>query len=182
MAYGSELYLGMIGIKETQDTLKSLGLGFDVEQYGYFIHDNPASKAIRGALKIAHKDALEERGLKIIPASSLNCGGKSVKADPHYVYVQGLDGVVRQTCVWGLEVDYDPMEMGHRPDDVLVGVSLISRYFPVYLDWDKEHGGSGDGIALTMNVLKDIEIARKHIEKVLPFIKTAPIVFRERHY
>jgi len=181
MAYGSELYLGLVGEQLTMDVLKSIGLQYIKEkgyEFGYLSED----KSLHNRLKQAHYDALTERGLTVIDPSGVLDRGNPMKPDDHYVYVQGTDGVVRKTCVWGLEVDYDPREMGHTKDDMLVGVSLISRYFPVFLDWDKEHGGSGDTISLTPDVLKNIEIARKHLAKVLPFIAQAPIVFRERHY
>lgn len=174
MAYGSELYLGLVGEQPALDTLKSLGLEYD-----------PASgldtTTLDAKLEQAHRDALTEMGLTVIdPVHIKRSDGGPPDAD--YLYVQGPDGKVRQTRHWTLEIDYDPREMGHEKDDMLVGVSLISRYFPVFLDWDKDHGGSGDTVSLTPDILKNIEIARKHISKVLPFIQDAPIVFREKHY
>ena len=175
MAYGSELYLGIVGEQPTIAVIQSLGLEYSPE-------DGLAEDtALDAKLKKAHHDALTEMGLIVIdPINIKRSDGRP--PDAGYAYVQGLDGKVRQTCIWGLEIDYDPREMGHTKDDILVGVSLVSRYFPVFLDWASEHGGSGDTISLTPDVVKNIEIARKHLSKVLPFIQNAPIVFRERHY
>lgn len=175
MAYGSELYLGLVGEQPVLDTIKSLGLEYDDDQG---LADD---KTLNARLEQAQRDAFAEMGLKIIDPSKIK-KSNGRKPDADYLYIEGLDGKIRQTCFLGLEVDYDPHEMGHTKEDMLIGVSLISRYFPVFLDWDKEHGGSGDTMSLTPDVIKNIEIARKHIAKVLPFIQGAPIVFRERHY
>lgn len=177
MAYGSELYLGLMGSKEVMDTLTSLGLKCDAD---YYLDEDANLERIQSDLVKAHKEALEELGLVFIDPKTVLRNGKPV--EDGYAYVMGLDGRLRQTCSFRLEIDYDPHEMGHTNADALIGVSLISRYFPVYLDWDKDHGGSGDTMLLTPEWLKAIEIARKHIAKVLPFIANAPIVFRERHY
>jgi hypothetical protein len=176
MAYGGELFLGMVGEEPTMQILASMGLSYERFE-GLGIENTP----LAAALKQAHREALEELGLKVHEASAVKrSDGRA--CDEGYVYVEGPDGKVRQTSIWDLEVDYDPDEMGHEKEDMLVGVSLISRYFPVFLDWDKDSGGSGDTISLTPDVLNKIEIARKHLSKVLPFIQDAPIVFRERHY
>lgn len=173
--FTSKAIRGLVGEQPTIDTLKSLGLEYDDDQG---CADNAALNA---RLEQAQRDAFAEMGMKLInPANIKKTNGRSCDAD--YLYVEGLDGKVRQTCHWGLEVDYDPHEMGHEKEDMLIGVSLISRYFPVFLDWDKDHGGSGDTVILTPELLKSIEIARKHLSKVLPFIQDAPIVFRERFY
>lgn len=177
MAYGNELYLGIVGEQPVLDTLKSLGLEYSNDG----ILENDRFMFIEDGLKNAHRDALIEMGLEIIDPSRIIRSGRR-KLDEGYVYVSGPDGKVRQTSIWRLEVDYDPREMGHEKSDMLIGVSLISRYFPVFLDWNKESGGSGDTISLTPDVLANIEIARKHLSPVLPFIADAPIVFRERHY
>lgn len=193
MAYGSELYLGIVGMLPVKTLLSQLGVGYTVSVTSrgsgqmeiVDLVEDERLKAISDDLAVAHKDALEEMGLKIIDPSRLQrSDGRTVNAMKGYIYVQGLDGVVRETHVWDLEIDYDPFEMGHEPIDMLLGVSLISRYFPVFLDWMKESGGSGDPdmYVLTPDRLKNIEIARKHIAKVLPFIQDAPIIFRERHY
>jgi hypothetical protein len=172
MAYGSELYLGLVGEHPVLNTLRSLGLEYDPDN-GIFEK--------YALLEKAQREAFEEMGMKIIdPAKIKKSNGR--KLDTGYLYIEGLDGKIRQTSIWALEVDYDPHEMGHTKDDMLIGVSLISRYFPVFLDWPKDSGGSGDTISLTPDILENIEIARKHLSKVLPFIQDAPIVFRERHY
>lgn len=175
MAYGSELFLGIVGKQPTMDTLQALALRYTPDEG---LSEEPKLNA---KLAQAQHDALTEMGLEVInPARIKLSSGRA--PDTGYLYVKGLDGKVRQTCHWALEVDYDPGEMGHEEDDMLIGVSLISRYFPVFLDWAKESGGSGDTMALTPDILKNIEIARRHLSKVLPFIASAPVVFRERHY
>ncbi len=175
MAYGSELYLGLVGEQVTLDTVKSLGLQWAARD------GLSEDKSLQDKLRRAQREALKEMGMNVVSAKDVT-RSDGRPADDGYFYVVGLDNKVRQTCIWDLEVHYDPRECGHKPEDMLIGVSLISRYFPVFLDWDKESGGSGETISLTPDVLKNIEIARKHLAPVLPFIATAPIVFRERYY
>jgi hypothetical protein len=176
MAYGSELFLGVLGIKNVTEAWKSVGVTWAP-------FDDIERDEIDKALKNAHAAALQELGMELIDKSRIQrSDGKPVKTDPHYVYVQGTDGVLRETIPWRLELSYDPGEMGHEPEDVMLGVSLVSRYFPTFLDWDKESGGSGDTIALTPTILSQIEIARKYITPIVPFIKDAPIIFRPMHY
>jgi hypothetical protein len=182
MAYGSELYLGYVGIQALHNTMNSMGIALKIDDDIDFA-DEAQIDAINERLKQAHRDALTEIGLKIIDPSRINrSDGRKVDTGGRYIFVQGLDGKIREMVQWSLEIDYDPYEMGQTMDDVLVGVSLVSRYFPVFLDWKEDNGGSGDTISLTPDVLATIEVARKHIAKVLPFIADAPIVFREMHY
>ncbi len=169
MAIGTELYLAVKGKEEVDAILKGLGLTYDWDD-GSFSPETTLD-ATDAALKVAHSEALTELGMLVSPLD-----------DPHFVVVRGLDDVLRQTVVWSLEVDYDPVEMGDEPKDAIVGVSLVSRYFPVFLDWDQEHGGSGTVISLTPITMDQIAVARKHIAKVLPFINDAPITVKERHY
>lgn len=179
MAFGSELYLGIMGYESVMSMIKDLGLEYSDDE-GLVVTDR--YKDLQAQLAKAHTDALREMGLEVYDHTQIQRSDGS-SPSPNYVYVKGRDGKVRETCIWSLEVDYDPREMGHRKEDMLVGVSLISRYFPVFLDWNKDCGGSGDTISLTPEVLENIEIARKHLAGVLPlFIAEAPIVFRERHY
>lgn len=183
MAYGSELFLGFVGEQVVDKIVVDLGLFWDT---GGDILEDDRLKEIELLLAVAHRDALEELGLKIIDHSKLkiknNFTGEDMLPEEDHVYVQAPDGSVHELTKWTLTLDYDPREMGHIPEDMLIGVSLISRYFPVFLDWMKDFGGSGDTISLTPDILANIEIARKHIAKVLPFIQNAPIVFREIHY
>lgn len=188
MAYGSELYLGVLGIEAVKVKLKALNIKTveeGIEGYLDFDYEDcPNFQKIQQDLVKAHRHALEEIGLKIIDPKDIVVSidtGRPVDTD-NYFYVLGLDGVIRRTNIWLLEIEYDPFEMGHTPIDMLLGVSLISRYNPVYLDWTKDSGGSGDDLVFSPDVMSNIEIARKHISKVLPFIEDVPMIFRQRHY
>lgn len=176
MAYGQELFLGVMGMPAIAQAIDGVGLAW-TDDDGFLPESR--EKEIQAGLKDAQKAALEELGLKLIEPEQIKGGDK---LDRGYFYVQGPDGVVRQTCIWGLELHYDPDECGDTEETAVCGVSLISRYFPVFLDWDKKHGGSGDPISLTPDALRQIEVARKHISKVLPFIGHAPITIKEKHY
>ncbi|KKN93805.1 hypothetical protein LCGC14_0196380 [marine sediment metagenome] len=59
------------------------------------------------------------------------------------------------------------------PQDFVFGVELISRYFPILLDWQLEHGGTGEAFEINDKVL--IQVITE-LRKVMPdaqlFIKT----------
>lgn len=82
----------------------------------------------------------------------------------------------------GLYLHYDPYEMNEEPKHAILGISLISRYRPTLLDWKYEHGGSGEVVTLDKQTITNIEIARKHIEKVLPVFAKADIHIKGLYY
>lgn len=181
MPTGTELLLGLRGEAAIEGVAHSLGLKYNWEASEFL----PVGlfEAIEKELAVHHKDAVTELGYELIDPARIRQNGKPLeKAGEGYVYLRDPSGVIRQTCIWGLQVFFDPHEMGEQKSDAVIGVSLVSRYFPVFLDCDKEHGGSGDPIELSPGVLGQIEIARRHLSKTLPFIKTAPIVVKEMFY
>lgn len=182
MAYGHELMLGVSGRAAIAAASASIPMPITWEEYRA---DYEVPDELRDALYGAWDAAVAELGLRVEDIDAVRVGGRPVPKrdrDGHYAYVTGLDGVLRQTARWDLAVYYDPMECGDEPDDAVLGVSLVSRYFPTYLDWQREHGGSGLVIQLTPEVLRMIEVARRHIALVLPFIKDAPVIVKELHY
>lgn len=179
MATGSELFLAVKGKTAIDKVISSLGLTYNWADGSW---DDASYDALNQKLATAYDAAISDIGLTLIDPSRLTTNHPRVGIDPHYAYIQGTDGVIRQTCRWGLQLEYDPDEMGDTEDDAILGVSLISRYFPTFLDWMKDNGGSGDVIELTPLILSQIEIARKHLVGVLPFVKDAPIIIKELHY
>jgi len=180
MALGTELFLAVTGREQIDKVLADLHLTYDWDSREF----GPADvlDSINERLATAHKKSLLDLGLEIVDPSRLKrSDGQKVEAG-NYLFVKGTDGIIRETDRFILDVYYDPHEMGEEPEHAVLGVSLISRYFPVYLDWQKEHGGSGDPISLTPDVLRQIAIARGHISTVLPFIADAPIAIKELHY
>jgi len=65
---------------------------------------------------------------------------------------------------------------------VTYGISLISRYFPTWIDWKEPHGGSGDPIILDEPTLKMAELARVALSEVIPELLTAPLGVVLVHY
>lgn len=126
MAIGTELYLGISGLSAIDAAALSVGLQYDWDTGDFYPEDK--AQEIQAALNAAHEKALSELGLELIDPARIERGGQPV--DPEYLYVKGLDGIIRQTCRWGLAVDYDPDEMGETTSHALIGVSLISRLFP----------------------------------------------------
>ena len=60
-------------------------------------------------------------------------------------------------------------------DAMFVGVSILSRYFPVWLDWRETHGGSHLGFVLNPETNGMIDAARTALAKVIPEIAEAPV-------
>jgi len=173
MATGIELILGVMGRSKIDEVVKALDLAITWDENGADLPETTMGHYLDRRLQTVHQAALTEVGLHVEPPK-----------DPIYDYllVKGLDGIARKTASFGLSLYYDPYEMGDEPETAVFGVSLISRYFPVFLDWQKESGGSGDTIVLDPETLKLIEIGRRHISSVLPFIETAPIIVKELFY
>lgn len=202
MATGTELFIAVQGRVAIDEALASVGLAYDWDGEGDGEGDYAPADAyerIAAGLRAAHAAACADVGIELLhprdvtvrvrdsptgakPAVRDPLLRKLPANDPLYTYARCPDGVVREMTRWTLELSYDPDEMGEREDDAILGVSLISRYFPVFLDWMKEYGGSGDAIVLSPEVLAQVETARRHIAPVLPFLAQAPIIIKELHY
>jgi hypothetical protein len=168
MAYGTELFIGFKGKEKIDEIATELNLkvGLDGE-----ITPENIIWATNVLLKKAWRDAIDEIGLEFVRAAD----------NPRFFIVNTPSGI-REMVPWDLELYYDPDEMGEEPEHAIFGISLISRYFPTFLDWASEHGGSGDIITLDSQTLINIQIARKHIEKVLPSFAKAEVHIKELHY
>lgn len=70
------------------------------------------------------------------------------------------------------------------PEDgpLTYGISILSRYFPVWVDWRTTHGGSNDPVILNVETLEMAELARAAIRPVIPEIKDAPLGVVFTHY
>lgn len=62
------------------------------------------------------------------------------------------------------------------------GISMWSRYSPVWLDWRYKHGGSGGSVVLDTTMQEWIEHARTALATVIPEIADAPVVIVSQFY
>jgi hypothetical protein len=89
---------------------------------------------------------------------------------------------VREFATMGLGLYGDSGELGEVwPDDFVWGVSLASRYFPIWLDWPDAHGTSGN-LRLTAEVLEMIAEAREALKQVVPELEHADFMVKVTFY
>lgn len=171
MAYGTELFLGFRGrdkILATADVLK-LKVDFD-GPYPLPDQNAPVLDPINEKIKQAWFAAVAELGLEI--------GHHDGRGYPLMNTPTGC----RKMSVWRFDIHYDPHGMNETPEHAILGVSLIGRYFPRFLDWRLEHGGSGEIITLNREAMRGIETAKLHIAKALSIFTLADIHIKELHY
>ncbi len=168
MAIGAELLIGFSGKGKIDEIAASLGLSVDFDSGD--VTPDESYNQISTNIKGAWREAIGELGLEIIGADRWG-----------YPIARTPTGN-RVMTPWDLRLYYDPDEMGDEPEHAIFGISLITRYKPTFLDWAKEHGGSGDVITLNIDTMVKIQVARRHIEKVLPIFAVADIHIKELHY
>lgn len=71
---------------------------------------------------------------------------------------------------------------GDEDEPQTLGISLLSRYRPTWLDWRDEHGGSAGPVILTDEMTALIASARKALVPVVPEIADAPVGVVLCHY
>lgn len=87
----------------------------------------------------------------------------------------------REFSQMALQVYFDDDEMEeHFPDDVIVGISLSSRYYPVYLDWEDPCGGVWNFCFDDAKPM--IKIFRDKLVEIEPIFKTAKVYVKEIFY
>ena len=73
-------------------------------------------------------------------------------------------------------------EAGPEDGPFTYGISILSRYFPVWVDWREVSGGSNDPVIFNRETLGMANSARSAIETVIPEIRTAPLAVVFCHY
>jgi len=63
-----------------------------------------------------------------------------------------------------------------------MGISIYSRYFPTWLDWRYEYGGSGTSIKFDAESMEMIDEARSAIGEIIPEVLDAEIVIVQQFY
>lgn len=172
MAYGTELILGWSGIRNINPILNDLGLDVDLENLDV-IPNSTLENLNQMLLSIYPNALLALPGLTGATLTNLTNG---------YFVLQNSPVKPVKLIPWSFGLYYDPDEVGDTPDSACFGISLISRYFPTFLDWRHSHGQSGDHIVFTSEFLEGIEIAKKYIRSVIPQIDQSNIVIQQIHY
>ena len=80
----------------------------------------------------------------------------------------------RNFSLFSFQAFYDEDESKSFPDGHHFGVSLASRYFPVYLDWRDENGTDGNFV-LDQELMTEIDAARAAITEAVPCFANSPI-------
>lgn len=199
MAYGNEVVLGFVGIQAVTAALASLGVyrflvspdGDPVEDPVYELGDldDPDSEdnwieyglddkiqealqttPIAQAVKACHTQALEDAGFQ----TQGNSG--------RLWYVKAVTPLgPREFSPWGIELFYDPGEMGHTAKDIVLGVALSGRYVPTFLDWKDAHG-TLEPVRFNSELNDMTAIARKRLEEAWPYLAQADLMVVSKHY
>lgn len=64
----------------------------------------------------------------------------------------------------------------------IIGISIISRYFPVWTDWRYPNGGSHEPVIFNQETLDSAEQARIAIYKMFPEIAECPLAVCMNYY
>lgn len=125
----------------------------------------PVAKALAPEIKRVHKELLERR----FGAVREHPDGERLG---DYLVCDTPAGV-REFSTMGLGLYGDSGELGEIwSDDFVWGISLASRYFPIWLDWESPHGTSGD-LRLTREVRDMVEEAQLALAVVVPELERA---------
>lgn len=197
MPTGSELILGF-GHPKFYGVIEELGLVIDEEEID--IGPDDVIKTINSHLEKAWLDCLRN-DLKLVlrrakvqyrpdyiaPAQWYVCKTDEAKNADENLPFSGkpgdkLEDHFQAAQPFGLGFYYDPDEIGDRIEDAIFGISLITRYYPCFLDLDKPHGGSGDVIRFNKETNQKIEIARTAIIKYFPQWAEAEAIVKELFY
>jgi len=175
MPAGVEVVLGIVGRPNIEKLLAAYSIDFDFDsdegdgpewELIYALHDS-----LDFDLVATHKTMLERIGFRYKGKSDITHGPAAVSPT----------GGIRDFSPLCLECFYDPDEMGQTWDTAVLGVSLLGRYFPSFLDWMYPHGGSMEVVSLNQ-FEPMVKIAREEIGKVFPWLKDAEVLLVPRWY
>jgi hypothetical protein len=125
------------------------------------------AKTVESKVKAIHKQCLLFMNFDI------------TKESDDYIFAETPEGE-REFSHMRLEVHFDPYEMRERPEDALIGISISSRYFPVFADWRDPSGGMWN-IQVSPET-EEMQVARQCIVDGLPEFSTARYYVKEKHY
>lgn len=106
-----------------------------------------------------------------------------------FTYVGESDHGIIYKTPWGdrdfrlmsFQLYYDWNEMGDKPENTVVGVSISSRYRPVFLDADDPSGAIYHFI-LDRDMQAKVDLARACLVKHAPGFVTSNLIVVQQHY
>lgn len=87
-----------------------------------------------------------------------------------FIYAETPEGS-REFKTFEIESAFDPFGCFESPSDGLIGISVCSRYFPIFADWRDPNGGIY--LIRLSPPLEELSIAQEEIVKFLPEFETA---------
>lgn len=170
MVYGIELVLRLtdkqvIELFPEGDRPENLAEMLAEPDQRFEVYELLCDTEVARRVRAAYRPALEERFGSATPG----------RHDGYFV-VDTPTGR-REFRAWSIGTHGDEDE----PDQVF-GVSLLSRYTPVWLDWREDHGGSNGPIDLGQEAWQLIYDARMTLGKVVRAFETAPLTIVNQHY
>lgn len=169
MAIGYEIVLGFTS--EVFDKVeKALGTNFNFkDEMAYYdnLDDNMDKLDVfMDGLNEAYIKTLKEVGFKPVDISE-------------FTFETPLG--IRQFSPFRIETYFDTSDIGDRYEDIVIGISLSSRYRPVLLDWKSERG-SLKTMVLDEKIQSMVEIAKKNISEVIPVFENAKTIIKLKYY
>jgi hypothetical protein len=189
MAFGTELILGWHGRQRVEDIVTRLGFTFKMV--------DPSSPRFSPRADIQPESLLESINEKLerVWPKAFEVFPEFAKDNPDRLALKKATMTIRtdykrkgiaifrgdkglhEINPWGLFLSHDPDECGDTDEEMVFGISLTSRYFPTFLDWKDQHGGSGCLVLFNPDTIRAIEYARSVISEVIPEITEAtPLV------
>ena len=164
------------GHPKLHEIAKEMGLKIDLKGQEQDLLPEKRIDEINQQLQTIHLQALRDMGFEIREIKPKK--KRSLLDD--YVHAKTPLGM-REFAPFTLELFYDPDEMGEEPEQATLAISISGRYFPTFADWRDPHG------TLWPLVFNDelrgvMEIAKRHIIKVLPQFRDAEWSVKELHY
>lgn len=138
------------------------------------LEQSESIQSINRILLEAWKDAVADMGWRYIGLA----GGRNPSLGHHNCETPLGK---REFRPWELSLFYDHANLGERPVDGLLGVSISGRYKPVFLDWANPHGTIWNQV-IGPNPPKEMMIARDRIIDHVPCFEYADWIVRENFY
>lgn len=88
---------------------------------------------------------------------------------------------IRKFSPFRIETYFDSSDIGDKYEDIVIGISLSSRYRPVLLDWESEQG-SLKTMVLDEQMKSMVEIAKKNISDKISVFENAKTIIKLKYY
>lgn len=152
MPIGNEIHFGFVGVEDTLKAAHALGMITSEKLVEYQSNQKKFLDVVNfgGEKEIQLVPDRYDTLLMDVYENTLTRLGwtfsKPIQNGRYYL-VESPYGE-RTAVPFGMNFLYDPDEAGDYPEDVSLGVSLSSRYFPTLLDMESTHGGLSNSIIM----------------------------------